>query len=269
MERSVFKILGLAALALPCTQIFAGQAPSMTCDSGDVMAIRRYSEPGLVANSSQVIGVPWVGMDGEDVAVDRLVATGLADGDELHVYDREKKTYHVWTWDAASKSWAASSSTAAPLEDGPDAKTYKLRRGQACWFKRSSTDVPFAQIGLYTANAATTSLDAAADRRVTNLMRNPNDVAIKIADITADKVEGLADGDAITVLVEGQLSVEYVRRGGAWGRLVWAETELPTFLGGGTQKKQTFVDCVDETIPAEAGFWYTCEKRAVAPVFKW
>lgn len=269
MEKSFFKILGLAALVLPGAQAMADQTPSMTCDSGGIMAVRRYQQSELVAASSQVVGVPWFGIDGDDVTVDRLVATGLADGDELHVYDKEKKTYNVWTWDAANTNWLASSSTATPLEDGPDAKTYRLRRGLACWFKRAATDEPFAQIGLYSADAATTPLEMASDRRVTNLMRNPNDAVIRLVDITAEKVDGLVDGDAITVLVDGQQSAEYVRRGGVWGKLVWEETTLPPFLGGGKQKTQKFVACTDETIPAKAGFWYTCEKRATAPVFKW
>lgn len=215
---------------------------STTVSSSTVLGIKRRAnvEAGTVA-----IGVPWLGMDGNAIAVQDLIAKDcLTVNDELHVWNGT--TYEAWLW--TGTEWMAFTSST-----GATPKMTSLVRGKAAWLKRAAAG-SIIQIGQYNEGAITTTPEKGASlfKAKHSLLINPKSQETSLSQIAG------AEGDQIVILTSPKVRLECV--GGQWGttKNVFNPT---TFV---TEKQFTKYT---DPIPADTGFWYI--SAGGAPVIQW
>ena len=225
-----------------------------TVPSSNIMAVKRV--PGA-CKDEVVAAVPWKALDGtSDITPEKLIATGVAAGDEIAVWDAEHRVYRTWCY--TGTAWEAATD-AQTLDQDPPADVATLARGQAVWYKRSMKDAAYSQIGGFASSGVTTPTVAGGattgNKPVNNLLINPFYKDVDLAKI------GGADEDQIQVLPSQKV---YTRKNGKWGEYRLVETTTPF---GGSTKRQRHVPL--DTIPLAAGngFWYI--SKGGAPEIDW
>lgn len=223
--------------------------------TSNVLAIKRVpGVAGAAAGTEVVAAVPWRNVAlTDDVTVDRLVATGVAAGDEIAAWMDGAKTYYTWRWNGTAWEPATDAKTGVPALA---ASATTLRRGTAVWYKRANPSSAYSQVGGYdpaTVTTAVTQGGATSEKKPANtLLINPYDEAV---DLT--KIPG-ASGDQIQTLADKKV---YTYKDGRWGTMKFVETTTPF----GPVKQQQFVAATGPVVvPAGQGFWYISKGGAQA-----
>ena len=226
--------------------------------SQNILAVKRVPGiSGAAAGTEVVAAVPWrnVAVTG-DVTVDRLVATGVATGDEIAAWMDGAKTYYTWRWNGTAWEPATDAKTGVPA---PAASATTLRRGTAVWYKRANPSSAYSQVGGYdpaTVTTAVTQGGATSEKKPANtLLINPYDEAVDLTKILG------ASGDQIQTLADKKV---YTYKDGKWGTMQLVEMDSPF----GPVKKQKFVPATGAVVvPAGQGFWYI--SKGGAPAIDW
>ena len=254
MKNTVLKFLTLGA-ALCGMSAWAGVG---VVASEKILAVKRVSGvAGAAAGTEVVAAVPWrnVAVPG-DVTVDRLVATGVATGDEIAAWMDGAKTYYTWRWNGTAWEPATDAKTGVKASA---ASATTLLRGTAVWYKRAEPSSAYSQVGGYdpaTVTTAVTQGGATSEKKPANtLLINPYGRAV---DLT--KISG-ASGDQIQTLADKQV---YTYKDGKWGTMQLVEMDSPF----GPVKKQQFVAAEGSVVvPVGQGFWYI--SKGGAPEIDW
>ena len=252
MKNTVLKFLTLGA-ALCGVNAWAGAVASK-----NILAVKRVpGVAGAAAGTEVVAAVPWrnVAPTG-DVTVDRLVATGMATGDEIAAWMDGAKTYYTWRWNGTAWEPATDAKTGVTV---PAASATTLRRGTAVWYKRANPSAAYSQVGGYdpaTVTTAVTQGGATSELKPANtLLINPYGRAV---DLT--KIPG-ASGDQIQTLADLKV---YTYKDRKWGTMQLVETTTPF----GTVKQPQFSAAEGSVVvPAGQGFWYI--SKGGAPAIDW
>ncbi len=226
--------------------------------TSNVLAVKRVpGVAGAAAGTEVVAAVPWrnVAVTGY-VTVDRLVATGVATGDEIAAWMDGAKTYYTWRWNGTAWEPATDAKTGVTA---PAASATTLRRGTAVWYKRANPSSAYSQVGGYdpaTVTTAVTQGGATSEKKPANtLLINPF-----YEDVDLTKITG-ASGDQIQTLADKKV---YTYKDGRWGTMQLVEMDSPF----GTVKQQQFVAAEGSVVvPAGQGFWYI--SKGGAPAIDW
>lgn len=214
--------------------------------SSNVLAVKRVPGiDGAAAGTEVVAAVPWKNVAlTADVTVDRLIATGVATGDEIAAWNHGNKTYYTWRFNGTS--WESAKDAKTGLV-APAASETTLARGTAVWYKRATPSAAYSQVGGYTAEAVATTVTLGGktlDNKPANtLLINPYYETVDLA-----RIDG-GHGDQIQVL--SSLKV-YSCNNGQWGVVVLEEVDSP--FGPIKQQKFNAVNSIE--LPAGEGFWY-------------
>lgn len=224
-----------------------------TSASSNIMAVKRVPGAGI---EEVVAAVPWKALETtENVTVDKLIATGVAVGDEIAAWDVSARAYNTWRWNGTLWEGATDAKTGATA---PAASATSLVRGQAVWYKRATPSAAYSQIGGYVVDTLTTPTTAggttSANKPANNLLIDPFYEAVDLA-----KIAGAA-GDQIQIISSKKV---YTCKNGQWGTIQLVETTTPF----GTMKKQSFVAESAIALPAGEGFWYI--SKGGAPSIDW
>ena len=223
--------------------------------SSNIMAVRRVPGKGV---GEAVAAVPWRALvTTQNVTVDKLIATGRAEGDEISAWNTETRAYDIWRFNGTS--WESAKDAKSGLTS-PDAATTQLARGTAVWYKRvGDTSAAYSQIGGYVVETVTTPTAAGGmsvdNRPMNNLLINPVYKAVDLAKI------GGSDEDQMQVVPSLKV---YTRKNGAWGELQLVTTPTPF---GGSTKRQRHVPLATIPLAAGEGFWYI--SKGGAPTIDW
>ena len=215
--------------------------------TSNVLAVKRVpGVAGAAAGTEVVAAVPWRNVAlTDDVTVDRLVATGVAEGDEIAAWMDGAKTYYTWRWNGTAWEPATDAKTGVKA---PAASATTLLRGTAVWYKRANPSSAYSQVGGYdpaTVKTAVTQGGATSELKPANtLLINPYDEAVDLTQIPG------ASGDQIQTLADLKV---YTYKDGRWGTMQLVEMDSPF----GPVKKQKFVPAEGSVVvPAGQGFWY-------------
>ncbi|MGN0887890.1 MAG: hypothetical protein ACI4UY_03315 [Kiritimatiellia bacterium] len=215
--------------------------------TSNVLAIKRVpGVAGAAAGTEVVAAVPWRNVAlTDDVTVDRLVATGVATGDEIAAWMDGAKTYYTWRWNGTAWEPATDAKTGVTA---PAASATTLRRGTAVWYKRANPSSAYSQVGGYDPATVTTAVTqggaTSAKKPANTLLINPYDGAVDLTQILG------ASGDQIQTLADLKV---YTYKDGKWGTMQLVEVTSPF----GPVKKQKFVPATGAVVvPAGQGFWY-------------
>lgn len=214
--------------------------------TSNVLVVKRVPGiDGAAAGTEVVAAVPWKNVAlTADVTVDRLIATGVATGDEIAAWDSAQKKYYVWHY--TGTAWEPATDARTNVEV-PAANAYTLARGTAVWYQRANPSVAYSQVGGYDTNAVATVVTqggtTSANKPANTLLINPYYEAVDLAQIAG------ANGDQIQIL--SNLKV-YTNKGGKWGELQLETVSSPF----GPVKQQKFVEVATIPLPAGEGFWY-------------
>lgn len=215
--------------------------------TSNVLAIKRVpGVAGAAAGTEVVAAVPWRNVAlTDDVTVDRLVATGVATGDEIAAWMDGAKTYYTWRWNGTAWEPATDAKTGVTA---PAARETTLLRGTAVWYKRANPSSAYSQVGGYdpaTVTTAVTQGGATSEKKPANtLLINPYDGAVDLTQIPG------ASGDQIQTLADLKV---YTYKDGKWGTMQLVEMDSPF----GPVKKQKFVPATGAVVvPVGQGFWY-------------
>lgn len=224
--------------------------------SENVLAIKRVPGAG---KDEVVAAVPWKALVAtQDITVDKLIATGVANGDVIAAWDQAARKYRTWTYDAAAGAWTPATDAKTNVSD-PAAVDYTLARGQAVWYTRKNPSAAYSEIGSYLSGTVTTATVAGgatpANKPVNNLLVNPFYQAV---DLT--KIPG-ASGDQIQTLHDMRV---YTNKGGQWGTNKLVTTESPF---GPVKQPQFDAATGPVVVPAGQGFWYI--SKGGAPAIDW
>ena len=242
------KLVVLMALA---GAVCGGQADETTSvDSAQTLGIIKVDR---VDKSEIVVGVPWgkANADGTlvNVSVADLFATGMADGDELWVWNGS--AYDTWKWQDGKWTAAIEGKTGA---SGPNPESVTLERGTAVWLKRKDgVKGGYSLIGL-SSDSCETAVNAGEPARPSlTLMVNPFP-----ENVDAAKFTGCADGDQLQLLnANGTTIYTYKSESGKWGYDAAVKKSI-TLPNGKTRDYTVFErqDLSELIIPAGTGFWY-------------
>lgn len=255
MNSNILKIFGFTALAI--SGMMAG-AVETTVESSTILGTKRVeytTEKESATEKEFPAAVPWLKAVDKDMPVSELITTGLAEGDQIQVYDLEKKAYYSWQYGKNKDDkleWIG-----AKLTDGeevsPDPTTYTLKRGTAFWYKPSKNNEngAYTQVGL-SGSAITTQINGAEGaslfKPVHNLLINP-----KYAEFNIKSISGAKQDDVIVLASDG---TRY-RFNGEWGQDI--DKEVTQF--GVTVKQRVFAAIGEDgvgngKVPAGTAFWY-------------
>jgi len=233
--------------------LYPDEVAEAAVGSSNIMAIKRV--PGGSARAEVVAPVPWKRLDdvAQDMTVDRLVATGRANGDEIAVWNEARRDYDVWRW-SETLGWEVGQSTVSGVT-APAAATTTLKQGTAVWFKRGTPAAAYSEIGGYTPGLVTSKPEAVAGKAANTLMINPYFEAVDLA-----KIENAGTGDQIQIISTKKV---YVWKG-QWG---WLKLVQKTTPFGATVTREEFVPEASIPLAAGEGFWYI--SRGGTPTVDW
>ncbi len=208
--------------------------------------------------------VPWLKAANEDMPVSELITTGLAEGDQIQVYDLNEKAYYSWHY--VDGAWAGDALTGGG--NVPSADEYTLKRGTAFWYTPSgdqklNKERAYTQVGLSGSEIATqvNGKDGASlFNPAHNLLINP-----KYADFNIATITGAKQDDVIVLASDG---TRY-RFNGEWGQDI--DKEVAPFGVPVTQK--VFAAIGEEgvgngKVPAGTAFWYLSAGKD-GPTINW
>lgn len=240
MNSNILKIFGFTAFAI--SGMMAGAAET-TVESSTILGTKRIE---CVEGVDSPAAVPWLKAANEDMPVSELITTGLAEGDQIQVYDLVKKAYYSWHY--VNGAWVGDA-----LTDGgnvPSADEYTLKRGTAFWYTPSENNKngAYTQVGL-SGSAITTQINGAEGaslfKPVHNLLINP-----KYAEFDITSISGAKQDDVIALASDGTRYRFY----GKWGQDI--DTEVTQFGVTVTQKVFKVIGKDEGIIPAGTAFWY-------------
>lgn len=249
MNSNILKIFGFTAFAI--SGMMAG-AVETTVESSTILGTKRVeytTEKESATVKEFPAAVPWLKAANEDMPVSELITTGLAEGDQIQVYDLNEKAYYSWHY--SNGAWVGDA-----LTDGgnvPSADKYTLKRGTAFWYKPSKNNEngAYTQVGL-SGSAITTQINGAEGaslfKPVHNLLINP-----KYAEFDIKSISGAKQDDVIVLASDG---TRY-RFNGEWGQDI--DKEVTQF--GVTVKQKVFAAIGEDgvgngKVPAGTAFWY-------------
>lgn len=249
MNSNILKIFGFTALAI--SGMMAG-AVETTVESSTILGTKRVeytTEKESATETEFPAAVPWLKAANEDMPVSELITTGLAEGDQIQVYDLVKKAYYSWHYTGGA--WVGDNLTNG--DEVPSADEYTLKRGTAFWYKPSENNEngAYTQVGL-SGSAITTQINGAEGaslfKPVHNLLINP-----KYAEFDIKSISGAKQDDVIVLASDG---TRY-RFNGKWGQDI--DKEVTQF--GVTVKQKVFAAIGEDgvgngKVPAGTAFWY-------------
>lgn len=244
MNSNILKIFGFTALAI--SGMMAG-AVETTVESSTILGTKRVE---CVEGVDSPAAVPWLKAANEDMPVSELITTGLAEGDQIQVYDLVKKAYYSWHYTGGA--WVGDALTGEE-KASPDPTTYTLKRGMAFWYtpSKNNENGAYTQVGL-SGSAITTQINGAEGaslfKPVHNLLINP-----KYAEFNIKSISGAKQDDVIVLASDG---TRY-RFNGEWGQDI--DKEVTQF--GVTVKQRVFAAIGEDgvgngKVPAGTAFWY-------------
>lgn len=241
MNSNILKIFGFTALAI--SGMMAGAAET-TVESSTILGTKRVE---CVEGVDSPAAVPWLKAANEDMPVSELITTGLAEGDQIQVYDLVKKAYYSWHYTGGA--WVGDNLTNG--DEVPSADEYTLKRGTAFWYtpSKNNENGAYTQVGL-SGSAITTQINGAEGaslfKPVHNLLINP-----KYAEFDIKSISGAKQDDVIALASDG---TRYRFNGGSWGQDI--DKEVTQF--GVTFKQIEFkaIGKDEGIIPAGTAFWY-------------
>lgn len=266
----------------PMTAVSTTQPIPVPYTSTDVLGIIRRSDSGSdKENYENAIAVPWVSRNADGdlqqgmTVEDLITANGLGEGDELHIWIPDggtthqstiggtpvtrKGTYAIFRWNNTTKAWegAKDMGNGELTTVGTD---YLIPRGAAVWYKRASTTSgDYTIVGLVSNVCETAVAAGTASDPVMTLLVNPFPEPVDAAMIAGE------NGDELIInrTSAAGTNVSYVRKNGAWGRMV----EGTTKIGHLEIPSQEFQAAA--TIPVSNGqsFWYV--SRGGSPKINW
>ncbi len=209
----------------------------------------------LASGAEPAVGVPYTTTNGTSVTVASLVATGVAAGDQISVWDKTIAGYYVWQY-SAEKGWEGATRTDST--ETPLASTYTVAPGVAVWYKPAAAG-SIVIAGNVPTTCSSTPTAGSAETPKFSLLANPFPTAVKLT-----KIAGTA-GDQI-VSLDSKKSYTYGTASGAsaasWCTNGWTTVEV----GGKTNKQLTLLDASADTISGE-GFWYI--SKGGQPTIDW
>lgn len=210
-----------------------------TVDSSNLGVVKVALESG----AEPAVGVPYTTAGGESVTVASLVATGVAAGDQISVWDKNIAGYYVWEY--TSTGWEGATRT--DNTETPSASTYTVAPGVAVWYKPAAKG-SIVIAGNVPATCSSTPTAGSASAPKFSLLANPFPTAVKLT-----KIAGTA-GDQI-VSLDSKKSYTYGTPSGA-SASSWCTNGWTTVtVGGKTNRQATLCDASADTISGE-GFWY-------------
>ena len=238
-----------------------------SASSKTVLGIKRIDYTVTQTTADLAAAVPWLKAADADMPVAQLISTGLGEGDQIQVYDLEKKTYYSWHY--VGTSWTADALSTGG--SSPSAETCTLKRGRAFWYKPAGgkgTAGTYTQVGLYSEASITSKVDSAtvASASFANpvhfLMASPKyeDVNLK-EKLTYDA--GCRVDDVVVIVATG---ARYRFNGSVWGQD--KVVEKVSRFDGETYTTSEFAEVTgDIVVPAGTAFWYL--SAGGAPEFEW
>ena len=216
------------------------------------LAFMRPPVFGATGRMRELLSVPWLGLDGEGIALDDyIMPDNLAAGDLLYIYDREAKGYDCYEfgedklWHAAVTLRTKDGEVAASLAEEPE--VVRIPVGTAVWIERADAAKPLLFIGLPVEDKVDFRLEPGY-----NLVSAPGDVPFNLTDITE-----AAEGDRVILPFADREPQIFTRGADGWS----FPTNAIITIGGETVVKPTKVtDPARMTIPAGLGFLY--ERKA-------
>ena len=266
MNSNILKIFGFTALAI--SGMMAGAAET-TVESSTILGTKRVeckAEKESATEKEFPAAVPWLKAANEDMPVSELITTGLAEGDQIQVYDLNEKAYYSWQYsknEDGKLEWVGAKLTGDGEEVSPDPTKYTLKRGTAFWYKPSKNNEngAYTQVGL-SGSAITTQINGAEGaslfKPVHNLLINPKYAEF---DITT-QISGAKQDDVIALASDG---TRY-RFNGKWGQDI--DTEVTQFGVTVTQKVFKVIGENKGIIPAGTAFWYLSAGKD-GPTINW
>lgn len=261
-----------------CLSAVAAASAVFALDSNTVFARLRVDQTGAPTNT--VIAIPFAGC-GETSAqiyVTNLVMTAnLSQGDTL-MYNNGTKWF-AWQINASHEWEAVSTATKlGGVNITPDASSFAVDCGKACWLIRNSTSAPvylYGQVNGTEPESVRVSAAANASDYAYTLIARPNEATA--LDLNTWKGNmGAADGDMILLPAANISGADtYKYNGSAWTAPTVSTTEV-TRTNPRT-KQQTTVTVTNITwqaisastpIPAGSGFLYG-RKGTTEGIIKW
>ncbi|MCR5414628.1 MAG: hypothetical protein K6F50_07895 [Kiritimatiellae bacterium] len=235
MKQFSFMFAGLAA-AVGC--IALADAVS-TVDSTSLGVVK----VALASGAEPAVGVPYTTTNGTSVTVASLVATGVAAGDQISVWDKDIAGYYVWEYTA--DGWEGATRTDST--ETPSASTYTVAPGAALWYKPAAAG-SIVIAGNVPTNCVSTTETGSASAPKFSLLANPFPTAVKLTNIAG------AAGDQI-VSLDSKKSYTYGTASGA-SEASWCTNGWTTVtVGDKTNRQATLLDASADKISGE-GFWY-------------
>ena len=221
------------------------------------------------APATAIIGVPWSSStDSRSISVNDLVRTAnLTPGDEMKVYDPSTKTYKMWELNEDKEWEPVSTSSGSGISDPGEAEYNSVARGAGVWLTRQNPDEPIYLVGQATTEAATTSLEKAADEETPswNLVASPKVEPVDIAAVT-----GVAESATIVVPTASAPKIYTYKQGEGWGYEGVKSTRQIT-LPDGTVATSAKIGHVttDTKLPVGTGFWYINKDTTEGKKLEW
>ena len=221
------------------------------------------------APATAIIGVPWSSStDSKSISVNDLVRTAnLTPGDEMKVYDPATKTYKMWELNEDKEWEPVSTSSGSGISDPGEAEYNSVARGAGVWLTRQNPDEPIYLVGQATTEAATTSLEKAADEETPswNLVASPKVEPVDIAAVT-----GVAESATIVVPTASAPKIYTYKQGEGWGYEGVKSTRQIT-LPDGTVATSAKIGHVttDTKLPVGTGFWYINKDTTEGKKLEW
>ncbi len=211
-----------------------------TVDSSSLGVVKVAIESG----AEPAVGVPYTTASGTSVTVASLVATGVAENDQISVWDKDIAGYYVWQY-SAKNGWEGATRT--DNTETPSASTYTVAPGVAVWYKPAAAG-SIVIAGNVPTNCVSPTEEGAASAPKFSLLANPFPTAVNLSNIAGEA------GDQI-VSLDSKKSYTYGTASGAskasWCTNGWTTVEV----GDKTNKQLTLLDASADTISRE-GFWY-------------
>lgn len=220
----------------------------------DTFGIVKFAKSAIGGKSEIVVSTPWVASDGKAVTVDKLVTNGLAENDELSVYDPVTGSYKVFRWTGSAWEGATDTTTGS----APVASETSVAAGMGVWYKPASKEGVFSVTGAVS-EPVTTATASGKKTLIVDPFRREVDLVTLLKDQTI-----AANKDALVVGTD-----HFYHDGSSWYKLVSGGTE--TVEAGGKQITITKPDVKTTvtTIPVGVGepFWF--DSKSGTPAFVW
>lgn len=145
MKGFAVRLLIVSVSAVFVSSVF-GEAEDPVTDNGYTQL---FGVVKITNEADQVefpISTPWAetvklesSTQTNDVKLADFIANGLADGDELSVYNPENRQYTVFKYVAETGKWTGAKD--ADTAETPDADKTFIKPGYAVWYKRNGTGI--------------------------------------------------------------------------------------------------------------------------------